>query len=112
MPALEDDFSEDDRRYVEAMAAIWSDVMSAGDRSTAVVAMQKAREGDVANMLTTKSSPNDRFWTLMTKLGWAEPAPDALDGLPEDLPNRKIFVAHRLNDVGKDMLPKFLAAIA
>lgn len=111
MPALEDNFTEEDRRYVEAMAAIWSDVMSAGDRSTAMVAVQKARGGDVANMLTTKSSPNDRFWSLMTQLGWAEPAPDALAGLPETLPNREIFVAHRLSEIGKDMLPKFLAAM-
>lgn len=105
------EFTEEDRLHVEAMAAIWCDVMSKGDRSTALIAMQKANEGDIANIITTRRSPNDRFWTLMTTLGWAEPAPDAVEGLREKVPDPELFVAHRLNDAGAEMLPRFIAAV-
>ena len=111
MAANELDFTDEDRARVEAMAAIWTDVMSMGDKSTALAAVKAARNGDVANLVTTRRSPNDRFWTLMTSLGWAEPAADALEEVPEDLPNRDLVVAHRLSEAGVTMLPKFLAAM-
>lgn len=109
----EDDYTADERARVEAMAAIWYDVMSEGDRQTAIGVSNPPRdpetgEESVAVMLTSRGSPNDRFWSQMLALRWAVEDPSAT----EKLPMREKFVGYKLTDNGKPMLVQFLQAVA
>lgn len=104
--------SSDDRARVEAMAAIWHDVMSKGDKSTAFRVLNPPADpvssGDpVGAILTSRGSPNDRFWTQMVALGWAVEDRTAT----ENLPMREEFVAYTLIGTGKPMLAQFLKAV-
>lgn len=104
---MDDSYTPEDREKVEAMAAIWFDVMSKGDKSTAIAAAQPPTPGDDICMLTSRGSPNDRFWSLMVSLDWAEERPEDVSTLPKP----ECFAAFALNPTGKVMLPKFLQAV-
>ena len=112
MTANDQDYTPEDRERVEVMAAIWADVMSPGDRSTAVAIAFPDKTGQGADtrgtLRTTKGSPNDRFWSQMVALGWAEPRPENLEGFP----NKESFAAFMLTRPGEEMLPKFLRAVS
>jgi hypothetical protein len=107
MATNENDFTPEDRATVEAMAAIWYDVMSKGDRGNTMLAAKPPEPGDTITLLTAKGSPIDRFWSLMQSLGWADAKPAAI----ERLPSPETFAAFALNDAGEVMLPKFLRAV-
>ena len=111
MSASDQNYTPDDRERVEAMAAIWCDVMSPGDKSTAFVAAHPEKHGkdpdDTMVLMTSQGSPNDRFWSQMVALGWAEPRPDSLD----ELPTPEQFAAFALTSPGRTMLPQFLEAV-
>ena len=104
---MDDSYSSEDRAKVEAMAAIWYDVMSKGDQSTALAAARPPSPEDEMCMLTSRGSPNDRFWSLMVSLDWAEERPERV----AHLPNPDTFAAFMLNPTGKAMLPRFLRAV-
>lgn len=108
-----EDYTAEERERVEAMAVIWYDVMSAGDRSTAMGVSNPPRdpetgEESTAVMMTSRGSPNDRFWSQMVALEWAEEDPSAT----ENLPMREKFVGYKLTEKGKPMLVQFLQAVA
>ncbi|MEM7720700.1 MAG: hypothetical protein AAF222_16005 [Pseudomonadota bacterium] len=106
------DYTPEERARVEAMADIWHDVMSKGDKSTAFGVLSPPQDPDsdepsVGIMMTSRGSPNDQFWSQMLALGWAVED----EAATENLPMREKFVAFKLTEAGKPMLAQFLQAV-
>lgn len=80
--------------------------LSAGDRSVLHASLAQGN----STLLTTRASPNDRFWEKLARLGWMQ-----RDQLPEGLrdePHARALAAWRLTEAGANRIPGFLRAVA
>lgn len=89
-----------------ALRAIWTDAMSAGDRSTIVANLATLQNGDNPSSMTVAGSPVDRFWQGLLQLGWAIERPDVV----KDMPPQLNFTAYAFSESGADSLPPLLAS--